>query len=1250
MKIMIRCGMALAFLGLLAVQTSLKAGTLINNFTGSANYVAGGIINDTNWDGVYLGSGDIFGGSGAGATTLVANEIDNGPGYLTVQQTAGNWSAAADSGFFLYKVVNGDFDASVCIVNPFSILNYHLPGILVRAYNPTNSGAPYSPSTGGVTENWIYNARFQNFGQSEHGRYATNNADGDGFFTTAGDVSDTNSTRYVRITRVGNTFSFYDKTNQSDAWRHISDLTRSDLNGVAMQVGIEDNNVGNANSPITYLSDFELGGTNVTFPVLPAHPASLVTTATNTGGSLTFSWNMGNPGDSSLVVMSRGRIQHNPVNGMVYNATNVFGNNSTLLDGAGEYVVFNGTGNSVTVTNLGANIFRYNVAVFEYTNNGSSMVYNTAQAVTNSFVGPGVINSVNLVVASTNIPVNGATALQLLANFSTGQSNVDETALATWASSAPSVATVSTAGTVSGVASGSTWITGTFGSFSPSNSITVHGPFTFADNFTSTNDYVANGLVGSLYDGLFLNFGDVPGAVAGADGNGSTLTLNSQINTTNGLYMSSVQSDWSGTANDGPFLFKIVPGTNQAVTGDFQALVHINTMNTLNLVVAGIMARCYNPANAGPGPGGSENHVNYWKVQNGTTSARRTRNGTAATFLATGPSGANGWLLIQRANSTNFYFYEKATAGAAWTLAAYTNLSTAANNAPMEVGVAQQSTAGVNGLATFDNFSVDALGMTSATTPPPAPSNLVMTLDTNTLAMTLKWVAADGSGNPVASIAVLRPVSPVNAQPPVGVSLTGNSVFGLGSNLGGSNYVVFVSANPPTSTNNTVTVTGLAPGVQYYAVVFTYAGTGTSTLYNTVGAIQSTMVDGALTGIAASLNGGIPMGGIGKPVVTAIYTGGVTVDVSSAAVVTSGNTNIVLISAGVLTGITNGTAPITNSFGGFTTVLNVQVRPPSFSDEFGINQDYLNNGVTGSSWDGFYNPNPSTNPVPGSAYTPLALSGASVVDANITSNNVLTMYSAGDGWEAGASGGAFLFKTVAGNFQMAVHIRSFQVSAYNQPGLLARGYAASNGISGWPLGYVVPNAGGTNDTGEYWVSLARFDEFGIGTYARRNVDSVVLQSTQADPAPADTNYWLMIVRSGDGSQFDFYKRLSQTNAWIQVPNKTHYSIAQLAGRPMQVGMMAGSWNGTSGGQLAVSFEHFMVDAAAPIMTAKLYGGNITVSWPAVGNPTLKSTPSISPPFVNWQTVTQPPAVSTMDGFNAVTMPATNKAMFFELAP
>ncbi len=87
-------------------------------------------------------------------------------------------------------------------------------------------------------------------------------------------------------------------------------------------------------------------------------------------------------------------------------------------------------------------------------------------------------------------------------------------------------------------------------------------------------------------------------------------------------------------------------------------------MNTLNGVVAGIMARLYNPANGGRGPGNAENHVNYWKVQNGSTSVRATRTGALTTLIGTGPSAANGWLLIQRVNSTNFYFYERPTTNA----------------------------------------------------------------------------------------------------------------------------------------------------------------------------------------------------------------------------------------------------------------------------------------------------------------------------------------------------------------------------------------------------------------------------------------------------------------------------------------------------------------------------------------------------------------------------------------------------------
>jgi len=1248
-----------------------RADSIINNFTTSQDYIANGIIGDTNWDGVYLRFGDIPGGNNGGdgnGVTSQANTTYAG-GYLTIQGTGGSWAGAGDDGFFLYKVVSGDFDASVQIANPFNAPNYHLPGLLARAWNTNLSGSPYAPtSTNGPSENWMYNARFQEFSISEHGRYVTNGADFDGYFNTAGDDADTNSTRYVRITRVGDVFSFYEKTNQSDAWSLIANLPRPDLAGVSMQVGIEDN-VGTTANPQTFLTDFELSGPNVSTgtPTLPGAPSAIITTATNISGSLTLSWTLGTPGDSSLVVVRRGgNIQINPVQGLAYHADPVFGASDALM-GAGQSVVYSGTGNSVTVTNLSANVFNYTVAVYEYTNTGTSIIYNTAAPTTNVFAGPGQINSVNLTAASTNIPVNGATSLRLVGNFSTGESNFDETSITAWNSSDPTIASVDANGTVSGLASGQVTITGTFGTFTPTVVVNVTAPFAFSDNFTSTNDYVANGLVGSPYDGLFLNFGDVPGTInAGNDGAGFTVTMDSQITDTNGLYLSSVQSDWEAANDDGPFLYKIVPGANQGVSGDFQASVHINNMNTLNGVVAGIMARLYTSPDHSRGPN-RENHVNYWKVQNGSTSVRYTQVATNTTLVATGPSAADGWLLIQRANSTNFYFYERPSTNNPWTFTTNLVLVTATNNAPMEVGVAQQSTAGVNGVTTFDSFSVDAPGMVSATPLPPPATGLTMTLNPGDLSMTLNWVAADGSGNPVPSIVVMRRGAAVSAQPPVGASLTGNSVFGLGSNLGASNYVVFVSANPPASTNNTVTVTGLTSGQLYYANVYTYAGSGASTVINPFTTASDNLIDAAITNIATSVLGGIPQGGIGTVMVQGITSTGDKIPISTAgATYVSDNTNVIKILAGVLTGITNGSANVTTVLGPYTSTIGVVVRPPSFTDEFTAAHDYLVDGVTNSTWDGLYNPSPAGNPIPGSTYVPLAGSGATealvgpvtniVTTTNIVGTvtnvvtvtnvaNALTMLSSGDGWENNNSGGFFVFKYVPANFQVAVHIFTMQVAAYNQPGLLARAYMTSNGIPGYPLGYAVTNAGGTNDAGEYWIDLTRFDEFGIGTYARRDVDSVVSQNTQSDPAPGDTNLWLLIIRSGDGSQFDFYKRANLTDAWKQVPNRTHYSIPQLAGKPMQVGLMAGAWDGANAAQRQVSFEHFLLDVLPPSLTATGSNGNVNVTWPTGGAFTLQATPTLNPPL--WQNVTA--ALTSTNGIESVTVPITNSTEFFRLS-
>ena len=57
MKTTIRCKillMLLTVLGLIAVQTAVKADTIINNFNNGFDYQANGVPG-TMWDGVYLG-------------------------------------------------------------------------------------------------------------------------------------------------------------------------------------------------------------------------------------------------------------------------------------------------------------------------------------------------------------------------------------------------------------------------------------------------------------------------------------------------------------------------------------------------------------------------------------------------------------------------------------------------------------------------------------------------------------------------------------------------------------------------------------------------------------------------------------------------------------------------------------------------------------------------------------------------------------------------------------------------------------------------------------------------------------------------------------------------------------------------------------------------------------------------------------------------------------------------------------------
>ncbi len=78
--------------------------------------------------------------------------------------------------------------------------------------------------------------------------------------------------------------------------------------------------------------------------------------------SYTVSWTNGN-GNNRIVVMSTSPIAGAPVDQTQYSANSSFGSGSTIA--AGEFVVYNGSGNAVTVSGLSPNTTYY-TAVFEY--------------------------------------------------------------------------------------------------------------------------------------------------------------------------------------------------------------------------------------------------------------------------------------------------------------------------------------------------------------------------------------------------------------------------------------------------------------------------------------------------------------------------------------------------------------------------------------------------------------------------------------------------------------------------------------------------------------------------------------------------------------------------------------------------------------------------------------------------------------------------------------------------------------------
>lgn len=366
-------------MGLPLVAFGLHAQVLYtNSFSANVDYLTNGIVG-TIWDGVYYGAHEFNNsgvGGGAPGKTVQCDANIGTAGALTLQTTGTAWEGADDDGFFLYKVVAGDFSLSVHVVSPFDATGYNTAGLMARAFG--EGGDP----PGGM-ENYVSWTRFDQYNFANYLRDEVN-----GSVTQINPGGYPNSNYWLRMDRVnGTNFLCYQKAVKNDAWQLVTFpspvsgtvLRRPDFAGKPLQVGITHATFNDALLGVKF-TDFSLSVSNNNPVAAPAAPTGLML-ASNLVQGLDVSWTPGAGSAGSVVVMWQGTnrvVRQIPPNGFSYVGNATYGQGS-MLPANGHRVVYAGSGNHVTVSGLTAGE-TYNVAVFSYAGAGGSISYNHTPA------------------------------------------------------------------------------------------------------------------------------------------------------------------------------------------------------------------------------------------------------------------------------------------------------------------------------------------------------------------------------------------------------------------------------------------------------------------------------------------------------------------------------------------------------------------------------------------------------------------------------------------------------------------------------------------------------------------------------------------------------------------------------------------------------------------------------------------------------------------------------------------------------
>jgi len=130
------------------------------------------------------------------------------------------------------------------------------------------------------------------------------------------------------------------------------------------QISVRFRTVGLDGGEFYYLDDVKLDGTVATCEE-PATDATNMTFSTITGNSMDVNWTNGNGSKRIIVAREAAAVNWAPTDGTTYTANSSFGSSTGLGVGSDNFVVFDGGGSSVSITNLNGGT-EYFYKVFEY--------------------------------------------------------------------------------------------------------------------------------------------------------------------------------------------------------------------------------------------------------------------------------------------------------------------------------------------------------------------------------------------------------------------------------------------------------------------------------------------------------------------------------------------------------------------------------------------------------------------------------------------------------------------------------------------------------------------------------------------------------------------------------------------------------------------------------------------------------------------------------------------------------------------